>query len=151
MTVGSLDTPIRRLEGIAYWVINDPDAIHDFINTEIRKEWEQDARSEHRDPRMDPWLKNLSKRKWSLRIVQIGQVSLNPEIMNFVDKREGYVFAESLAQRRQELQQVIRRFGVVLWPLVVKEENMQLVDGYCRYVTLKAMGISRIYVYVGTP
>jgi len=150
MTVGSVDTPIRRLEGIAYWVIEDPDAIHDFINTEIRKEWEQDAKGEHRDPKKDPWLKNLAKRKWSLKIVQIEQVSLNPEIMNYVDKKGGYVFAESLAQRRKELQEVVQRFGVVLWPLVVKEENMQLVDGYCRYATLKAMGISRIYMYVGT-
>jgi hypothetical protein len=150
MTVGAVDTPIRRLEGIAYWVINDPDAVRDFINTEIRKEWEQDAKSEQRDPKDDPWLENLPRRKWSLRIVQIEQVSLNPEIMNYVDKKEGYVFAESLAQRRRGLQEVVQRFGVVIWPLVVKEENMQLVDGYCRYVTLKAMGISRIYVYIGT-
>ena len=150
MTVGSVDTPIRRLEGIAYWVIEDPDSIHDFINTEIRKEWEQDARSEHRDPRKDPWLKNLAKRKWSLRIVQTEQINLKSEIMNYVDKKGGYVFAENLAQRRKELQEVVQRFGVVLWPLVVKEENMQLVDGYCRYATLKALGISRIYMYVGT-
>ena len=49
-----MNTPIRRLEGISYWVIDDPDAIYDFINTEIRKEWEADARSEHRDPKDDP-------------------------------------------------------------------------------------------------
>jgi hypothetical protein len=48
-----MGTPIRRLEGISYWVIDDPDAIYDFINFEIRKEWESDARSEHRDPKDD--------------------------------------------------------------------------------------------------
>jgi len=34
-------------------------------------------------------------------------------------------------------------------PLIVREEDMQLVDGYCRYATLKAVNVSRIYVYVG--
>lgn len=42
-------TPIRRLEGVTYWVIEDPEGIHDYINTEIRKEWEEDVRREHRD------------------------------------------------------------------------------------------------------
>jgi hypothetical protein len=49
-----IDHAIRRLEGITYWVIDDPKAIFDFINTEVRKEWEADARSEHRDPKDDP-------------------------------------------------------------------------------------------------
>jgi len=26
---------------------------------------------------------------------------------------------------------------------------MQLVDGYCRFTTLKAMNVPRIYAYVG--
>lgn len=144
-----ISTPIRRLEGISYWVIDDPDAIYDFVNTEIRKEWEEDARSEQRDPEDDQWLKSLSKRKWSLRIAQIEQLELNPEIMNYVDRERDYNFVESLAKRRQELQEVIQHFSVVIWPLIVREEDMQLVDGYCRYATLKAMNVSRIYVYVG--
>jgi hypothetical protein len=63
----SLNTPLRRLDGIAYWVIEDPDDIRDHINKEIRKEWETDARQEHHEPENDPWLKTLSKRKWSLQ------------------------------------------------------------------------------------
>ena len=104
---------------------------------------------EQRDPKDDQWLKNLPKRKWSLGIAQIEQIKLNPEIVNYVDRRRGYNFLESLVKRRQELQEVIQNFSVIIWPLVVREENMQLVDGYCRYATLKAMHIPRIYVYVG--
>lgn len=74
---------------------------------------------------------------------------LNPEIMNYVDREMGYVFQKSLTQRTQELQKVIQSFGVVIWPLIVREEDTQLVDGYCRYATLKAMNASRAYVYVG--
>ncbi len=145
-----VNTPIRRLEGITYWVIEDPDGIEDLITTEIRREWEEDAKSEHRDPKKDPWLRTLSKRRWSLRIAEIQRIGLNSEIMNYVDRERGYVFRERLTQRRRELQTVIENFGVVIWPLVVREEDMQLVDGYCRYATLKAMNISRTYVYAGT-
>ena len=145
-----VNTPIRRLEGITYWVIEDPEGIKDLITTEIRREWEEDAKNEHRDPKKDPWLKTLSKRRWSLRIAEINTIRLNPEIMNYVDSERDYVFRERLTQRRRELQTVIENFGVVIWPLIVREEDMQLVDGYCRYATLKAMNISRTYVYAGT-
>lgn len=145
-----VNTPIRRLEGITYWVIEDPEGIKDLITTEIRREWEEDAKNEHRDPKKDPWLRTLSKRRWSLRIAEINTIRLNPEIMNYVDSERDYVFRERLTQRRRELQTVIENFGVVIWPLIVREEDMQLVDGYCRYATLKAMNISRTYVYAGT-
>lgn len=145
-----VNTPIRRLEGITYWVIEDPDGIKDLITTEIRREWEEDAKSEHRDPKKDPWLRTLSKRRWSLRIAEIHRIKLNPEIMNYADRERGYVFRKRLTQRRRELQAVIENFGVVIWPLIVREEDTQLVDGYCRYATLKAMNISRTYVYAGT-
>jgi len=144
-----MDTPIRRLEGVTYWVIQNPEAIYDFINTEIRKEWEEDARSEHRNPKDDAWLRTLPKRKWNLRTVGIERIKLNNEIMNYVDTKRRYVFQTSLAQRRRELQEQIQRFSVVIWPLIVREEDMQLVDGYCRYATLRAMNVSKAYVYVG--
>jgi hypothetical protein len=144
-----VNTPIRRLEGIAYWVIEDADAIYDFINTEARKEWEEDARSEHRDPKDDLWLKALSKRKWSLTITETERIGLNPDTVNFVDRESGYNFREHLEQRRSELQKSIQSFGVVIWPLIVRGEDMQLVDGYCRLATLKTMNVSRVYVYVG--
>ena len=144
-----MKTPLRRLDGMTYWVIEDADAIYDFINKEIRKEWEEDAGSEHRDSRDDHWLKMLSKRKWSLEAIELERIKLNPAIMNYVDKESGYVFLESLAQRQQELQKAIEDSSAVIWPLIVREEDTQLADGYCRYATLKAMNVSRVYVYVG--
>lgn len=144
-----MNTPIRRLEGISYWVIEDPDAIYDFVNTELRKEWEADARSEHRDPKEDPWLKTLPKRKWHLEIMDITQIKLDPDIMNYVNPERGCVFSKSLEKRNAELLESINLGGVVLSPLVVRKEGTQLVDGYCRYTTFKAMSVSRIYAYVG--
>lgn len=145
-----LETPIRRLDGITYWVIKDPDAIYDFINNEIRKEWEEDARDEGREPREDTWLNTLPRRKWSLQTVEINHVKLDPRIMNCVDVKTGYNFKESLAKRSLELKETIERFATVIWPMVVKKEDSLLVDGYCRYAALKAMRVPRVYAYVGT-
>jgi hypothetical protein len=150
MTKKFLMTPIRRLDGITYWVIEDPEAIHDFINTEIRHEWEEDVRFEGRDQEEDLWLKTLLKRKWILEIIDMGQVKLNPAIMNLVDKGRGYVFQEELANRSKELQESIRNFSTVIWPIIIKKENFELVDGYCRFTSLRAMNVSRTYAYVGT-
>jgi len=131
-------------------VIESPEAISDFINNEIRREWEADAKSEGRDPKDDPWLKTLSKRRWALKTVRMDQINLDPRIMNYRDAKSGYVFVDSLAKRSHELRVEISRFASVIWPVIVKKENLMLVDGYCRYATLKALNISRIYAYVGS-
>lgn len=145
-----LTTPIRRLEGITYWVIENPDGIRDFVSKEIRKEWEEDARFEGRDPEEDPWLRTLSKRRWRLEITEISRIKLNPRIVNYVDRERGYSFSERLAVRSDELRECIERYGLVIWPLIVRKEDFMLVDGYCRYATLRKMNIRRIYAYVGT-
>jgi len=145
-----LKTPIRRLEGISYWVIEDANAIYDFINTEIRKEWETDVRSEYREPENDPWLKTLRKRRWRLEVMGIAQIKLDPDIMNYVDHKRNYVFSRSLQNRSLELRQSIELGGVVLSPLIVKRERCLLVDGYCRHATLNAMSVAKTYVYIGS-
>jgi len=144
-----LKTPIRRLDGISYWVIEDPEGIHDFINNEIRREWEEDARSEKRDPIQDSWLSSLSRRKWNLEISQISQIKPDLRIMDYVDVRLGYSFQESLVKRSRELRDCIQLFAAVIWPVIVRKEDDVLMDGYCRYETLKTVNVSRIYTYVG--
>jgi hypothetical protein len=94
---------LRRLEGISYWVIEDPDAIYDFINTEVRKEWEEDVKSFPGDPASGVWLETLPKRRWRLDTLRMGAITLDESVMNYVDGKSGYNFAERLAKRRQEL------------------------------------------------
>ena len=69
-----MNTLVRRLEGISYWVIEDPDGIRDFINTEVRKEWDLDVRSMPGDPAAGDWLPSLPQRKWRLDDVQTSRV-----------------------------------------------------------------------------
>ena len=145
-----MNTPLRRLEGISYWVIEDPDGIHDFINTEVRKEWALDVRSMPGDPAAGDWLLELPQRKWRLDLVQTDIVELDEHAMNFVDAQTGYNFAEHLAKRRQQLRHAIENYGTVIWPVIVRKEDMQILDGYCRCTTLKETKVPRIYAYIGT-
>lgn len=143
-------TPLRRLQGITYWVIEDPAEIADFINTNIRKEWEADLRSVGRDPREDPWLQTLYRGKWRLEVVDADRIVLNPDIMNYVDTERGCSFQELLAKRRKELRSVVETYRVVIWPVILRGEDMLLADGYCRLSTLQEIGISQAYAYLGT-
>jgi len=140
-------TTLRKLDGITYWVIEDSDEIREFINTQIRKEWIQDAKDEGRDPQDDAWLQALPQRKWRLEILELGHIRPNP--YEFIPK-SGYNFEERLAKRSQQLRKTVETYGSVIWPVVIREEDMQLVDGYCRLTTLKAMSVPRIYAYVGS-
>jgi len=40
-------------------MIEDSAAIHDLVNTEIRREWEEDARNEHKDPEDDEGIQTI--------------------------------------------------------------------------------------------
>jgi hypothetical protein len=140
-------SPIRRLDGITYWVIDDPGDIYDFMNTHLKLEWIGDAADEGREPNEDIWLNELPKRKWSLQILELNRIKPNP--YEFIP-RSGYNFEERLMQRSELLRKAIEKYGSIIWPVTVRGDDMQLLDGYCRFQTLKAIGITKIYAYVGT-
>jgi hypothetical protein len=141
-----LTTPIRRLDGITYWVIDHADDIYNFMNTQLRLEWIGDARDEGRQPEEDTWLQQLSKRAWRLEILELNAIKPNP--YEFIP-RTGYYFQERLTQRSKELRRAIENYGSVIWSVTVRGEDMQLVDGYCRFATLKAMNVPRVFTYIG--
>lgn len=142
----TLTTPLRRLDGITYWVIEDPSDIADFMNTQLRLEWVGDAKDEGRRLEQDPWLQRLPHRSWRLETVELE--TIRPDPYMFIPKT-CYNFEERLAQRSKELRRAIESYGAVIWPITVRGEDMLLVDGYCRYTTLRAMNIPRVYAYVG--
>jgi hypothetical protein len=135
---------IRRLEGITYWVVSDREEIRRFINTNVRREWEEDNKNDGVDSRKDDWLLNLSRRKWQLRTFSMDMVRLNPAMM----ARSS--FTTELNQRSKEMRRSLTSFGIVVWPLVIRGEDHELRDGYCRFTTLRNLGISKIFAYVGS-
>ena len=89
----------------------------------------------------------MQQRKWQLEILELGDIRPNP--YEFIP-RVGYNFEERLAKRSKQLRKAVETYGSVIRPIVVRGEDMQLVDGYCRFTTLKAMNVPRIYAYVGS-
>jgi len=142
-------TTVRRLHGIEYRMLEDSDDIHDFINTEVRKELDADFESMGEDPRRDALLNSLPKRRWRLEIVGVDEVRMNPLILNSADLKTGRKFMERLRERRLELRKALEAGGAVLWPIVLLREERLLVDGYCRHSTLQEMNIPEAYSYVG--
>jgi len=141
-----LTTPIRELDDVSYWVIESPDEIYDFMNNHLKQEWVGDAKDEGRRVEEDVWLLELPTRKWRLEVLSLREIKADP--YKFVP-RTGYNFEERLAERCKELRKAIENYGSVIWPVTVREEDMLLVDGYCRFTTLQAMKIPRIYAYMG--
>ncbi len=78
------------------------------------------------------------------------EILLNLYILKFVDPKTDYSFQSSLERRVHELRAAIETYGAVVWPVIIRKENMMLVDGYCRLATLKEMGISQVYAYLGS-
>ena len=146
-----MTSPLRRLKGISYWVLDNPEDIHEFVNTNLKKEWENDAKSEGRDSKSDPWLLSLSQTRWHLAIVNVETVEQSPNIVNYVNPNSGYDFSKSLVKRVENLRRAIEQGDSVIWPLVVREKDTRLVDGYCRLATLREMKIPQAYAYLGTP
>jgi hypothetical protein len=130
-------------------MLENSDDIHDFINTEVRKELETDLESMGEDPRRDALLNSLPKRRWKLEIVDVDEVQMNPLILNSADIKTGRKFMERLRERRSELRKALETGGIIIWPIVLLREERLLVDGYCRYSTLQEMNIPEAYGYVG--
>ncbi|OLD14529.1 MAG: hypothetical protein AUI50_02215 [Crenarchaeota archaeon 13_1_40CM_2_52_14] len=142
-------TTVRRLHGIEYRMFENSDDIHDFINTEVRRELETDRASMVANPRQDDLINSLPKRKWKVEVVNLEEIQLNPVILNSSDVKTGQKFVERLRQRRIELRKALEVSEVAIWPIVLLREAHLLVDGYCRHSTLKEMSIPEAYGYVG--
>jgi hypothetical protein len=84
-----------------------------------------------------------------LEIVGVGEVRMNPFILNSADLNTGRKFMERLTERRSELRKALEAGGTVVWPIVLLREQKLLVDGYCRLSTLQEMNIPEAYSYIG--
>ena len=152
MTVRTISgnlTTVRRLHGIEYRMFEDSDDIHDFINTDVRKELEADLENVGQDPRHNALINSLPRRKWRVEVVSVSEVRLNPLILNSTDPKTGQKFTERLGERRSELRKKFEAGGAVIAPIVLLREEQLLVDGYCRHSALQEMNIPDAYGYVG--
>jgi hypothetical protein len=64
-------------------------------------------------------------------------------------RKAEYNFADRLAERGRQLRHAIEAYGTVIWSVIIRKENAQILDRYCWYTTLREMRVSRICAYVG--
>jgi hypothetical protein len=77
-------------------------------------------------------------------------VNENPDILNVKNQKTGYDFLKQLQKRIPEMKRKIEKYRFPLTPLIVREEDMNLMDGYCRLRTLRDLSVSRMYAYLGS-
>jgi hypothetical protein len=140
---------LRVLEGIPYWVIEDPTEISEFVNNHVRKEWEADI-ADQEDHEGGTWLASLGKRCWSLAVTSLDTIKLSEATINYTNTETGYNFRKRLEERKAILSRDLDKFGAVIRPMILRAEDNQLMDGYCRFHTLRDRGIRQGYVYLGT-
>lgn len=130
-------------------MIEDPAEIRELVCNNIRKEWESDI-AEQKDHEGGTWLGTIQARNWRLEAVGLGKIKLSVDVMDYVNEETGYSFRTRLEERKRILEREIDRFGAVIRPLVVRAEDMQLMDGYCRYHVFQDRKVKTALVYLGT-
>jgi hypothetical protein len=100
---------IRRLQGITYWVVDDPKEIRRLVNSNIRKEWESDILDQGEDFEDGIWMNGLSRRRWLLKVVAMKDIRLSDRIMRYRNEKTKYGFVEHLKERKAELEGGIRK------------------------------------------
>lgn len=122
--------------------------IAELVNTNIRREWESDI-AEQEDHEEGTWLASLPIRRWRLDVLPMKAIRLSERIMNYHNSKTGYSFRQRLGERMKILERDLDRYSAVIRPLVVREEDGQLMDGYCRYHVLLDKKAGKAYAYIG--
>ena len=135
----------RKLGDFTYNVLPELQ-IKSFLMEYLKQEWEIDF-TEFPDQHCTvEWLDLLARMEFTLEIIRLEEVRLRQELMNY--RSDTYDFMASLRKRADERRESFLR-GVSIEPLVVNGDNMELMDGYTRYVVLKEYRQESIYAYVG--
>ncbi len=133
----------KRLDGYVYHIAAEPT---EYLKKWLEIEWTKDVVEYPNQPWTSEWLDSLKKLEFKLEIIEIDKVRPRAELM--VYKTDGYSFQKELSERVIERLEAIR-MGTSIMPVVVRGTDMELMDGYTRYTTLKQLGAKQVYAYVG--
>ena len=137
----------KNLGKFTYHVITDKSKLKPFLLKWIGGEWEIDRKEFPDQPWTFEWLNLLPHYNFKLKKVDLEIIQPRQDLMNY--KTGSYSFIEELNVRADEMEESILQ-GSSLAPLLVKKENMELMDGYTRYTILKKYHQKWVYVYLGS-
>ena len=89
----------------------------------------------------------LPQFEFKVKKVELEKIHPRQDLMIY--KSDSYDFKEHLKVRADEMEESLLQ-GSSLGPLIVKKENMELMDGYTRYSILKKYEQKKTYVYLGS-
>ncbi len=136
----------KKLGKFTYHVITDKSKLKQFLLKWIGGEWEIDHKEFPDQQWTIEWLNLLPQYNFKLKKVDLETIQPRQDLMNY--KTDSYNFKEELKVRAYEMEESILQ-GSSLGPLLVKKENMELMDGYTRYTILKKYQQKTTYVYLG--
>lgn len=136
----------KKLGRFTYHIINNKNDITPFISKWLKKEWDIDIKEFPEQQWTINWLNLLPFMKFKLDIVEMDKIKLHEDLMQY--ESESYNFLKSLQTRAEEMEIAIIQ-GSSIAPLIINKENMELMDGYTRYMILKTYNQKRTYVYLG--
>jgi len=136
----------RKLENFVYNIIENEEDIKPFLTKWLGREWRIDNKEHPDQAWTKEWLTQLPNLNFKLTIIDIEEIKPRKELMNY--KKGGHSFRDELKERVKEREESILR-GISIEPLVVRQSDMELMDGYTRYFVLKKLGKKKVYAYVG--
>jgi len=137
----------KKLDKFTYHVIGNKTKIKPFLLKWIGKEWQIDHNEFPDQQWTTKWLNLLPNMKFKLEVVDLDKINLHQDLMNY--KTESYDFLEELNFRVEEMEISILQ-GSSIGPLIINKENLELMDGYTRYMILKKYQQKRAYAYMGS-
>ena len=136
----------KKLGKFTYHIIGKKNQIKPFLLQWIEKEWQIDHKEFPDQPWTIEWLNLLPNMEFKLIVVDLEKINLHLDLMNY--KTDSYIFLEELNLRVEEMEEYLLQ-GSSIGPLIVNNENMELMDGYTRYMILKKNQQKRTYAFVG--
>jgi len=136
----------KKLGKFTYHIVGKKNQIKPFLLKWIEKEWQIDHKEFPDQPWTIEWLNLLPNMEFKLIVVDLEKINLHLDLMNY--KTDSYIFLEELNLRVEEMEEYLLQ-GSSIGPLIVNNENMELMDGYTRYMILKKNQQKRTYAFVG--
>ncbi|HEY4477368.1 MAG TPA: hypothetical protein VJB56_01960 [Candidatus Paceibacterota bacterium] len=133
----------KELNGYVYHIVSEPTA---YLRKWLKTEWAKDAAEYPDQPWTLEWSEDLKKFEFVLEVIEIEKIRPRAELMAY--EKNGYSFQKELSERVIERLEAIQ-MGTSIMPLVIRGVDMELMDGYTRYMALKHLGAKQIYAYIG--
>jgi hypothetical protein len=134
-----------KLEDFTYHILQKEEDITPFIKKWLKPEWEKDHQEHPDQPWTIEWLEILESGEFKLETIDLKKIKPRKDLMDYV--KDGYSFMKELKERSTDREESMLR-GSSIEPLIVKGSNMELMDGYTRYMVLKKHNQKKVYAYV---